>query len=187
MTRQFEFKRDRVDKIPRARILCELRAAAEQCGLTEFGWREFNKIPGISRGTVVREFGSWNLAIDALKADLEHDGKSLALRRRVFLADDVLFAETMSCLLKWNGCGPISGINHLVKSGRRRVHMSPITHTNVASTAGPTPAWCSSKPGWVTASNSTTQRPSTAEVLLPEKARLVQPPVPYPVGTRLRG
>jgi len=76
----FNFQRNRSDKIPREEIFAELENAAKYFNYKEFGFRDFNKIAKISSGTVKNEFPSWKNALLELKNRLNKKGLDLEPR-----------------------------------------------------------------------------------------------------------
>ena len=77
----FSFKRSRIDKFPKRKLLEELEKAAKAFEYVEFGWRDFNKASDISSGPVKKEFGSWKKALLALKEELNKKGLDLSPRK----------------------------------------------------------------------------------------------------------
>ncbi|AIF82380.1 hypothetical protein NTE_00298 [Candidatus Nitrososphaera evergladensis SR1] len=57
---EFTFHRNRIDKIPRQRMLDELEKVARQFNYIEFGKRDFARYSAIHSTTVIKEFGSWS-------------------------------------------------------------------------------------------------------------------------------
>src|SRR3989338_7885573 len=76
----YKFQRTRIDKIPELKILEELEKAAKHFNYIEFGWRDFDKIAGISSGTVENHFGNWKKGLTALKQHLKIKGLDLSPR-----------------------------------------------------------------------------------------------------------
>ncbi len=76
----YKFKRNRIDKIPREKMLDELEKAARNFNYIEFGWRDFDSVAGISATVVKKEFGSWKKALSALKESLKLKGMNLSPR-----------------------------------------------------------------------------------------------------------
>ncbi|TSC91227.1 MAG: hypothetical protein CEN90_609 [Parcubacteria group bacterium Licking1014_17] len=77
----YQFQRQRSDKISREKILAELEKVAVNFGYREFSSDEFNKVSKISSGTVKNEFGSWYKALTALKDKLCENGTDLLPRK----------------------------------------------------------------------------------------------------------
>lgn len=77
---EFTFHRNRIDKIPRQRMLDELEKVANQFNYIEFGKRDFTKYSEIHATTVIREFGSWSKCLDALRKRLQEKNLSLSPR-----------------------------------------------------------------------------------------------------------
>ncbi|MCB4757199.1 MAG: HNH endonuclease [Elusimicrobia bacterium] len=70
---EYRFKRERADKIPKEKILQELRRVAAVFNHRKFGWREFNKQSNLcNSNTVKRTFGSWSKALDSIGLKLEN-------------------------------------------------------------------------------------------------------------------
>lgn len=93
----FNFQRNRSDKIPREKILEELENAAKIFNYKEFGFRDFNKVSKISSGTVKNEFQAWKNALLELKTRLNKKGLDLQPRNSrsqiANLTDKKLFDE----------------------------------------------------------------------------------------------
>ena len=70
----FEFKRTRIDKIPREALLAELERVAEHQEFVEFGERDFDREARVGSSTVVRTFGAWSKAMEALRGRLRRRG-----------------------------------------------------------------------------------------------------------------
>ena len=64
---EFEFKRTRIDKFSKEKMIDELEKAAQQFNYIEFGWRDFAKVANISAGPVKKGFGGWKKALSALR------------------------------------------------------------------------------------------------------------------------
>lgn len=90
---EFQFQRHRVDKIPRSKLIAELVRVAHALSLVEFGKREFNETASVSSASVIREFGSWNNAIDCLRSELAQEGKTLQKKHRGYFTEAEAFAE----------------------------------------------------------------------------------------------
>jgi len=84
----FEFDRSRIDKIPKERIIEELRRVAELFNYRKFGWREFDEVSKLCKSYCVkRNFdGSWKKALDSI-------GIPLAEKSRRKFFDYHLFME----------------------------------------------------------------------------------------------
>jgi 5-methylcytosine-specific restriction endonuclease McrA len=78
---EFEFKRSRIDKFSKGKMIDELEKAAQQFNYIEFGWRDFAKVANISAGPVKKEFGGWKKALFALKTHLNRKGLDLSPRK----------------------------------------------------------------------------------------------------------
>ena len=61
-------------------MIDELEKAAKTFNYIEFGWRDFDKVAGISANVVKREFDGWKKALSALKKSLNQKGMNLSLR-----------------------------------------------------------------------------------------------------------
>ena len=77
---EFQFQRTRIDKIPRERILEELKIAANKFNYITFGKRDFDRISNISSNCVMREFGTWKKALVYLNTVLEKENLSIKPR-----------------------------------------------------------------------------------------------------------
>jgi hypothetical protein len=89
----YKFKRFRIDKMPREKVIEELERAAKFFNYTEFGWRDFNEVANISRTPVIKEFGTWNNAMKYLKKHLQTEGIELKKRKKFLYSDKELFDE----------------------------------------------------------------------------------------------
>jgi len=93
---EFQFQRNRIDKISRDKIISELEKVAKKNNFIVFGKREFNEHSEISAGTVIREFGTWGKAISFLSDYLKKKGQELSARKtppnRIY-SDKELFDE----------------------------------------------------------------------------------------------
>lgn len=101
----FKFQRRRLDSIPKEKILQELEKTAKHFNYIEFGWRDFDKIAGISANTVKKYFGSWKKGLGALKNYLQQKGIDLSPRPYApnrSLSDKELFDEMERI---WNKVG----------------------------------------------------------------------------------
>ena len=63
----YKFKRNRIDKITRDKIVEELKNAAKYFSYIEFKRCDFDKTANINSSTVKREFGTWENALTHLK------------------------------------------------------------------------------------------------------------------------
>lgn len=81
----FKFERARIHKIPREAILAELERVAEHPEFVEFGKREFDGEGWVSSSTVVRTFGAWSNAIQALRGALNRRGINLKVPEGLLL------------------------------------------------------------------------------------------------------
>ncbi len=92
---EFKFQRKRPDAIPEARMLAELEKAAGHFNYNEFGRRDFNKIAEISSGPIGRHYGSWKIALAALKKHLQMKGLDLHPRKfsKLRYSDKEMFDE----------------------------------------------------------------------------------------------
>ena len=98
-----QFKRVRIDRIPRKDLLAALVKAAEHHGFLAFGKREFNAGSfGCSATRVQAEFGSWKAGIAALREELAKQGKALTGSTRNVYSDGELFGEMERI---WHLCG----------------------------------------------------------------------------------
>ena len=77
----FQFKRNRVDKISRSKIIEELERVAKHFDYKDFRGKEFDNLSDISFGTVIREFGTWEKALSFLKENLSKKNIELGSRR----------------------------------------------------------------------------------------------------------
>lgn len=77
----YQFQRQRSDKISREKIFEELEQVAKKLGYREFSSDEFNKNSEISSGTVKNTFGSWLKALTILKDKLREKGLDLSVRK----------------------------------------------------------------------------------------------------------
>lgn len=77
----YDFQRQRSDKISREKVLGELEKVASNFNYREFSSDEFNKVSEISSGTVKNEFGSWYKALSVLKEKLHEKGLDLSPRK----------------------------------------------------------------------------------------------------------
>lgn len=92
-----EFKRKRLNEISDIKIFEELENVAKHFNYIEFWKRDFDKISGISSGTIINRFnGSWINAMESLKKHLQEKDLDLLPRphapNRVY-SDKVLFDE----------------------------------------------------------------------------------------------
>jgi hypothetical protein len=76
----YKFQRNRIDKIPREKMIDELEKAAKAFNYIEFGWRDFDRVSGIGANVVKREFGGWKRALSALRESLNRKGMNLSPR-----------------------------------------------------------------------------------------------------------
>ncbi|MFH1829896.1 MAG: HNH endonuclease [Pseudomonadota bacterium] len=81
MPQNFQFKRHRIDKFSKERMLSELEKAAAHFKYIEFGWRDFNKVASISATPIKKEFGGWKTALTALNEHLKTKGLRLHPRK----------------------------------------------------------------------------------------------------------
>ncbi len=93
MKTDFRFKRHRIDKFSREKILGELERVARICNYVEFGKRDFAKLANISHNPAIKEFGSWRNAIEALNIHLRNKNIELKPRKKQFYSDKQLFDE----------------------------------------------------------------------------------------------
>lgn len=77
---EFRFERRRINKIPREKILLELKRVAKKFNYIEFGKMDFDKFAKISSTTVIKEFGSWLKALNFLKKHLNEKNLNLSPR-----------------------------------------------------------------------------------------------------------
>lgn len=77
----FQFKRNRIDKIPRSKIIDELERIAKHFDYKDFRGKEFDNLSEISFGTVIREFGTWEKALAFLRENLSKKNIQLGSRR----------------------------------------------------------------------------------------------------------
>jgi len=89
----YEFKRTRIDKIPKKKLIEELERVAGLFNYTEYGKRDFNKLAKISHNPIIKEFGSWSSAIDALREHLKNKNIELKTRKKYFISNKQLFDE----------------------------------------------------------------------------------------------
>ncbi len=61
-------------------MIDELEKVAKAFSYIEFGWRDFDKVAGISANVVKKEFGGWKRALSALKESLNQKGLELSPR-----------------------------------------------------------------------------------------------------------
>jgi len=73
----FQFKRHRIDKISRDKIIKELELVAKHFGYKDFKRKDFDKNSEISGNTVIREFGTWEKALAFLKNHFQKKGIEL--------------------------------------------------------------------------------------------------------------
>lgn len=86
----FSLKRNRIDKIPREKILAELRRVAEHYGNRYFTGREFNSVSELcKRQAVMATFGSWDAALEATGLELRPHKN----HRKDRASDQELFVE----------------------------------------------------------------------------------------------
>lgn len=78
---EYVFKRSRMDKFTKEKMLDELEKAAKKFDYIEFGYRDFDKVANISSAVVKKGFGSWKKALNVLKEYLNKKGLDLALRK----------------------------------------------------------------------------------------------------------
>ena len=78
---EYVFKRSRIDKFTKERMLDELEKAAQKFDYIEFGWRDFDKVANIGAASVKKGFGSWKKALKALKEHLNIKGLDLSPRK----------------------------------------------------------------------------------------------------------
>ncbi|MEK7206537.1 MAG: hypothetical protein AAB134_01460, partial [Pseudomonadota bacterium] len=90
---EFQFQRHRIDKISRTELMAELLRVANARDLVEFGKREFSELASVSPASVIREFGSWNKAIDWLRKELTQQGKALQKKHRGYFTKAEAFTE----------------------------------------------------------------------------------------------
>jgi hypothetical protein len=86
---KFEFKRSQISKIPKSKVIDELKRVAEIYGYKRFTRHEFDKVAKVCKGTtVLNVFGTWQHALEAI-------GKTLAKRQvdRNIIATKALFEE----------------------------------------------------------------------------------------------
>ena len=102
---EYIFKRTRIDKFTKEKMLDELEKVAKEFDYIEFGWRDFNKVTDISASPVKKEFGNWKNALKALKGHLNKKGLDLSPRKfppnRVY-SDKNIFDEIERI---WNQLG----------------------------------------------------------------------------------
>ena len=72
---EYKYKRHRIDKFSKEKIMTELIRVAELFQYIEFGKRDFTKFANMSHNPVVKTFGSWSNAISALKKELKRQLK----------------------------------------------------------------------------------------------------------------
>jgi hypothetical protein len=89
----FKFERNRIDKIPRDRVIAELLKVAEAKQYCEFRQKDFEALANISRHPVIATFGSWPAALHELRELLRSHGKDLKPRSRSRISDADLFSE----------------------------------------------------------------------------------------------
>ncbi len=92
----YKFQRRRVDKISREKIIDELKMVAKHFGYKDYKRRDFDKISTISGNTVIREFGTWEKALEFLRNLLQSQGielKSSNRRSRKQFTEQKLFDE----------------------------------------------------------------------------------------------
>lgn len=92
----YKFKRHRIDKISKDRIINELAKVAKHYGFKDFRKKDFDKISEISSHTVVREFDTWEKALVFLKNHFQAQGielKSSNRRSRKQFTEQQLFEE----------------------------------------------------------------------------------------------
>src|SRR5258708_5153679 len=89
----YNFQRNRTDKIQRVKMVEELEKAAKVFSYIEFGWRDFDRVAEISGNTLKREFGSWKNALKALSVHLKSKRIELKPKSKISISDSHLFNE----------------------------------------------------------------------------------------------
>ena len=102
---EYKFKRTRIDKFSREKLINELEKTAKHFDYIEFGKRDFAQVANMSAGPVIKEFGSWSGAIDFLREHLKSKKIELKPRKRYFISDKELFDE-MERIWKYVGHRP---------------------------------------------------------------------------------
>ena len=114
----FKFKRHRIDKISRDKIIEELNLVAKHFQYKDFKKKDFDKVSEISGSTVIREFGTWEKALTFLKNHLKQQGIELKpsnRKSRKQYTEQQLFDEMeriwksvghRPSINEWNACGP---------------------------------------------------------------------------------
>ncbi len=90
----FEFGRKQISKIPREKIIEELERVAKHFDYLDFKEDDFSKVSDISYFTVIREFGTWEKAIQFLDDYLKKKGIAFKItsRRSPYTIDE-MFGE----------------------------------------------------------------------------------------------